>query len=332
MTRKLVLMNDTSTRYHHGCTRVMRLLRQGLTARGGDILFSSPARHDWEDDPAFLAALAAADTVVINGEGTLHHGAEHGERLLKIAGHPAAKGKKLCLVNALFDQNPELWRIYLEQFDLISARDSDSAAQLSTLLGHKVGWVPDLSLSAASDAPDTPRHGTPFGYSVRYSQRERLAQASPRFSDVTFVPTKTLRAPIWRMPLVGPLLKTVLYWAYNAHFTLRPPRFEMPLTEQAYLARIRQAELHVTGRFHAICLSMLTETPFLAVTSTSGKIEKLLRDLGLDTQRIISGEALMTLDPDPRAYALTPAEQSTIRAALADARTRAARLLDEVMA
>ncbi|WP_204114831.1 polysaccharide pyruvyl transferase family protein [Shimia biformata] len=332
MTSKLVLMNDTSTRYHHGCARVMRLLRQGLEARGAEILYSSPARHEWARDDAFLRALDQATGVVINGEGTLHHGADHGARLLSVADHPLAKGKKLCLVNALFDQNPESWRAQLEKFALVSARDSDSAAQLSNLLNRSVGWVPDLSLSAPSEAPQVARHGVILGDSVRLSQRQALAKSAHRFEDLTFVPTKTLRAPVWRAPLLAPILKTVLYWGYNAHFTLTPPRFEMPMTEQDYLARIAGTGLHVTGRFHAVCLSLLAETPFLAVTSTSGKIEKLLRDLGLDTHRIVTGDALQAIDPTPGANAFTSEETARLRVALADAQDRAAALLDEVVA
>ena len=36
---RAVVMNDTSTRYHHGCARVMRLLRPGPVTREMQSLF-----------------------------------------------------------------------------------------------------------------------------------------------------------------------------------------------------------------------------------------------------------------------------------------------------
>ena len=46
MSRRIVILNDTSGRSHHGCTRVMRLLTEALAARGAEILATSPARQD----------------------------------------------------------------------------------------------------------------------------------------------------------------------------------------------------------------------------------------------------------------------------------------------
>lgn len=327
----VALLNDTSTRYHHGCARVMRLLTEGLTARGATIVARSPARHDWAADDAFLAQLAKADIIVINGEGTLHHGAEAGARLLSIADHPVAQGKRLVLLNALYDENPDEWAGWLGRFDLISARDSSSASQLSDAVGRDIQWVPDLSLSQPAPQPKIARHGVIFGDSVRMNRRQELAKASRRFADVSFVPTKTLRQRIWRLPVIGALAKAPLYCLYNGVLQA-PPEFQMPIDEAGYLHRLSQTELHVTGRFHAVCLSLLTQTPFLALSSTSGKIEKLLTDLGLGTERIVNAQALMTGSNDAAAYQFTPQEVEKIQTALAKARTKASALLDEVMA
>lgn len=331
MTRSIVLFNDTSTRYHHGCSRVVRLLIQGLEARGAKIIARSPARHDWVQDPTLLSAMETADIWVINGEGTLHHGAPAGETLLRLAHHPSANGKKLVLLNALYDQNPPSWRKYLDRFDLISARDSDSAQQLSNLLERPIPWAPDLSLSAPAKVVASDRQGVIFGDSVRMNKRQQLARAARKFSDVIFVPTKTLRQRLWRIPVIGKLLKCPLYWLYNGVF-LPVPKFDMPLTEAAYLQMLAETELHVTGRFHAVCLSLLTRTPFLAVSSTSGKIEKLLKDLDLDIGRVIDGEALLTMSSTPATHTFSADELERIDQALKRAQDMNAALLDEVMA
>ncbi|MBR9651245.1 polysaccharide pyruvyl transferase family protein [Thalassovita aquimarina] len=330
MTRNAVILNDTSTRYHHGCARVVRLLLDGLRREDVTVLARSAARNDWERDADFLSALERADLVVINGEGTLHHGAAAGERLLKIADFVPAQGKKLALINAMYDQNPPQWAELLNRFDILSARDSDSAAQMSAAVGRPVDWLPDLSLSAPAEISAQPRSGVIIGDSVRIERRRALARAAHRFSGATYIPTKTLRHPVWHLPVLGSVLKSALYALYNGYPTLRRPRFEMPRDEAEYLRLIAGAELHITGRFHAVCLSLLTRTPFLAVTSTSGKIEKLLTDLGLGTQRVISDTDLLRMDSDPAAHAFSPQELAQIDSALADATQRAAALIREL--
>lgn len=328
---KVTLFNDTSTRYHHGCARVMRLLGNGLEARGAQILARSPARHDWSSDARLLEQIEASDILIINGEGTLHHGAEAGRKLLNLAEHPAAKGKKLVLLNALYDANPPEWSASLSRFDVISARDSESAAQISAAIGRDVAWAPDMSLSQPADISTAQRAGVIFGDSVRLNRRRELATAHARFHNAVFVPTKTLRQKIWRLPFLGPIAKWPLYCLYNGKVTA-PRRFEMPLTESEYLGRIGQCQLHVTGRFHAVCLSLLTQTPFLALSSTSGKIEKLLKDLGLSTNRIVSGQDLMRISNNPEEHQFSALEMSQIQSALSMAHEKNNALLDEVMA
>jgi 3-deoxy-D-manno-octulosonic-acid transferase len=58
-------LNDTSTRYHHGCARVMRLLVRGLEDAGIEIAARVPARADW-----------ARDARVVRGVGPLRGGGD----------------------------------------------------------------------------------------------------------------------------------------------------------------------------------------------------------------------------------------------------------------
>jgi polysaccharide pyruvyl transferase WcaK-like protein len=328
-TPTAVVMNDTSTRYHHGCARVMRLLVQALEDRGIDIIARSPARHDWKNDADFLDAMRRADLIVINGEGTIHHGKPAGEALLRVATHPARGQTPVALINALYEENPADWGAYLRHFTLLVARDSASAARMAQDSGGPVRWLPDLSLSAPSEVPNAPRHGTIVGDSVRLEKRRVLAQAASRIPDCRFIPTKTLRGKIWRLPLLGGILRGALFRLYNAVWVLRAPRFLMPLTEQGYLSEIAAARLHITGRFHAVCLSMLTETPFLALTSNASKIEQLLRDAGLDTHRIIGADQLSSL---PQTTEFTAVELEKIRAFRQKAQADSEHLFNELAA
>ncbi|WP_175545305.1 polysaccharide pyruvyl transferase family protein [Thalassovita taeanensis] len=320
-------MNDTSTRYHHGCARVVRLLIDGLARHGVQVIARSPARNDWEHDKEFLAALARADVIVINGEGTLHHGKADGEKLLRIATHPARGATPIALINALYEDNPPEWDARLSQIALLSARDSDSARALSDASGHQARWVPDLSLSAPAEIPASPRHGVLVGDSVRLDRRRHLAQAAARLPDARVIPTKTLGGALWRLPLIGTLARGLLYRIYNGTCPTRIPPFRMAPDEAAYLREIASARLHITGRFHAVCLSMLTETPFLALTSNASKIERLLTDAGLGDSRMISASTLQT---PPEQMDFTADELRLIRAFLHKAQTGADRLFADI--
>lgn len=318
-----VILNDTSTRYHHGCARVMRLLVSGLTREGLTVTRRIPARADWTRDSAALADLRSAQVIVINGEGTLHDGAAAGERLLSVV--DAAPGVPVALVNALWENNPPDWGRVVGRMALVSARDSRSAAAIAVATGLPPRWLPDLSLSAPAETPTGPRTGLLVGDSVRLDRRRALARAAQRLG-ATYLPTKTLQNPVWRIPP----LRALLWRGYNGVWSGPMPLFHMAADEAAYLALLAAAEGHVTGRFHAVCLSMLTETPFLALASTTSKVETLLRDAGLGTDRLISPDDLSRLTPDMARRPFAPAERDAMRAFRHMAETEAARLFADI--
>lgn len=320
-----VVLNDTSTRYHHGCARVMRLLVAGLVAAGFDIGQRVPARKDWSRDMGTLAAMRRAQVIVINGEGTLHDGAAHGARLLAAA--DAAPGVPVVLVNALWENNPAEWSDALSRMALVAARDSRSAVAMSTAAGRPVRWLPDLSLSAPAEVSAGPRSGLVIGDSVRADARRLLALAAQR-TGALYLPTKTLSGKVWR----SGFMRTLLWRGYNGVWRGPVPRFEMASDEGAYLDRIAGAEAHVTGRFHAVCLSMLTETPFLALASRTSKIETLLTDAGLGHDRLIGADDLAGLTATTAIRPFSAEETAAIRAFRATAADAAQRLFSDVRA
>ncbi|EYD77123.1 hypothetical protein Rumeso_01235 [Rubellimicrobium mesophilum DSM 19309] len=321
---KAVILNDTSSRYHHGCSRVMRLLLRGLDEAGIEVAARSPARADWARDEGVLAALRGAQVVVINGEGTLHDGAPLGARLLSVLDHPDAAGKPVALVNALWQDNPPEWDGWLSRLALASARDSGSAEAFRRVRGQG-RWGPDLSMSAPAEVAAVSRQGLVVGDSVRFEARRALAQAAQRLG-ACYVPTKTLKGRVWD---VGPA-RSLLWRAYNGVWTGRVPEFEMPRDEGAYLARLARAEGHVTGRFHAVCLSMLTGTPVLALASRTSKIERLLKDAGLGDSRLISVEALERLTAKEAARPFSKGEKKAVAEFLTQGRTEAKRLFADI--
>jgi hypothetical protein len=270
-------------------------------------------------------ALGRCEVVVINGEGTLHDGAPAGARLLSVLDHPAAQGRPVALVNALWERNPSDWDGWLRRLALAAARDSASAEAMRSGGAEGVRWLPDLSLSAPAEVAAGPRAGIVVGDSVRAEARRPLARAAQRLG-ADYVPTKTLTSPAWRW---GPA-RAALWRAYNGVWTGRVPRFEMMPDEASYLARIARAEGHVTGRFHAVCLSMLTGTPVLALASGTSKIERLLRDAGLGAGRLLTPEALDRLSPEEARRPWSWAEREAVAEFLALGQRESRRLFADI--
>jgi hypothetical protein len=175
--------------------------------------------------------------------------------------------------------------------------------------------VPDLVLGwPVPDRQRGQRNGVVMTDSVVLSDTQLLAKAAeangallvtleppaPNPLDYTDTPFTRLQADTpttvrqqWR-GLVrlayrarGALYATVRRW--------RGKQVELSLDD--FFTALRHSELLITGRFHAVCMAMLTGTPFLAPSSNSHKIEAMLDDAGLSHRVITSSvvrQALVT--------------------------------------
>lgn len=327
LSPRVIVMNDTSGRSHHGCARVMRLLYEGLARHGLQVIFRSPARQDWAKTPGFLAALDGADLVVINGEGTLHHGREAGRTLLNVIPVAKAKGVPVALINALWQDNPAEWIDLLAGAALIATRDQRSADEIGKSL-DAVRVLPDLSLSAGAAAQPGPRDHVYFGDSVRWSTRRALALAATRLRADALLPTKTRSSAFWTRKPTGPWLSALYHGV--APFGLPP--LKLAVTEADYLALLGRAQMHVTGRFHGICLSLVTGTPFLTTGSNSWKIEALLADAGLPKSRAIAEADLPALTQADLQRPFTAEETAGIARFLSTAQRESAALFADLAA
>ena len=272
----------------------MRVLRSGLEGEGLNILATSPARHDWAADMNFKAAIAASHLIVINGEGTLHHGRPAGESLVRVVDEITAQGRPVALINALYQSNPRLWARHLQQMTLLVARDAKSGAEMALAAPDVARRVmPDLSLCEGAVSVGGPRDLLIFGDSVKLPIRRSLVQAAKRCGADVILPMKTRDGLLWR----NRVTRGALYAGYCGHVG-SVGRVELARDEAAYLNWMGRARMHVTGRFHSVCLSLVTGTPFLAVGSNSWKIEALLSEAGVDADRMLSAEQLAHLGPD----------------------------------
>lgn len=311
----------------------MRMIEANLAVRGITVLARSMVRTNWEKNRSFLEAMANSDLIVINGEGTLHHGSRHGERLLKVVNHPARANKPVALINALYQDNPEHWGRYLEKMSLISTRDSRSAAAVTEASGLSVDVVPDLSLSAGAE----PRPGMLvrdrllIGDSVSRNVSASLLALRDMHPEAYFLPIlRTIKPSKPHFPLPLRLLRQGYIELHARAFALSENRVLYSRSEPEFIAALRRGRLHVTGRFHAICFCLFTRTPFLAVGSNSWKIEALLEDFGLGKRRLVTQDQVATHLEAPDELAFTDEEQRAITAGLTMSHNRTARLFDRL--
>jgi hypothetical protein len=279
-----IILNDTRVDRHHGCSSVMQALEAGLASAGIHVAATVPAHSDWARDPGFQAALPKAQLLVVNGEGTLHHDRPAGLRLLQAARHARQHGLATALVNAGWEANGAEYAAAVRDFDLVSARDSRSAAALRAL-GVECRIVPDLSLCSPPPAAPASRAGVAYTDSVDPEitlaldalRRESAAQVAS-IHDVD--PTRDfewpfLRAVLGKRDLAHPARALALLRARRAQWRHAAPGMD------AFLRRLAGLELLVSGRFHACTLALVAGTPFVAVGSNTGKIQALVEDAGL---------------------------------------------------
>ncbi|MCL4202470.1 MAG: polysaccharide pyruvyl transferase family protein [Pirellulaceae bacterium] len=334
--KRAVLLNDTTASNHHGCARVVRTLCTKLSEHGIDVAATSVVRHRWWDDRRFLQHLSESDLVVINGEGTLHHGRPHGENLLKVVDHPACRAIPVVLVNALYQDNPTSWNDYLKKMSYLVARDSRSAAALSAATGRDIEFLPDLSLCSGFEPKQAiDRQGIVLGDSVRLNIRRALVRNSSNASNLRYVPIKKVArlANTSGASRSGVFHSIGMWWLfalYNGTLSWKQPAKVICENEQEYLRQLRSCAFHLTGRFHSVCLSMITRTPFAAVASNSWKIEALLDDAGLSKQRQISLDEIGSALQRPEDFAFSDNELDRLNTFLAEAGSKADRIFAHI--
>jgi hypothetical protein len=130
---RVVLYNDTALiNSHFGPQLVVHTIREQLAKRGVELIGSLHRDAVPQDNRALLSR---ADLVVVNGEGSIHHGKCC--HLIDIAReYPAA------LINCVYQENSA--NDALSQFRLIAARESRSARHLLDCGATAVDVVPDL--------------------------------------------------------------------------------------------------------------------------------------------------------------------------------------------
>jgi hypothetical protein len=328
------IVNDTRIDRHHGCARVMTAIEALLAKNGFQVVGTNPAHTNWESNPVFMRALGTAQLLLVNGEGTIHHDRPAGRQLLRISGYAKTRGIPAALINTGWESNGAEFLEHLKCFTLVAARDRKSAAQMRQG-GATCTIVPDLSLYGTSNlSPSLRAGGVLFSDSVDRFKAVELERYRRTVNGKT-------------LSIVYPLAGTRGYLKFiREGFAIRDaltPRLLVDIMQMRhrlwqnshndilrYIAALSQAELLVSGRFHACTLALTTGTPFVTIASNTDKIASLIADAGLECWRV---DAELTPDAinEYRRKGWSGSEQNAIRNYLESANERAEDLFRELV-
>ena len=330
---KAVLINDTRADCHYGCDRVIGTIERQAAANGMTIIARSPVHSDWCNDPEVLDAIARADIVIVNGEGTVHSNRPPARSLVSVADHCRTVGKPAVLINSCwFNNGPELAEM-ARGFAMITVRESESERQLKSA-GLDCRRIADLALNPTIEV-SAPRSGIGVTDSVLADVALDLDRMRRRVGGVPvtlfhgmtgisglrfFLRQYGVRRLLNRpAALAGALRATATSLAGQASAV------------DVLTDLIGRLELLVTGRFHAAIFALAARTPLLAVESNTPKISATLKDAGLEPWRVRP-----TVDFDDRimrrATAWTGEEEANLRDFLSDNRKRQSDLFKDMVA
>lgn len=259
---RIAYFNDTSAINHLGCQAVANSHKKRLKAhdvaythRVSEFIHLSKLRPGQQAaalkrNTALMAELDDVEGIVINGEGTLHH--NRGSEYLAIAYLAKAKGKKVFLLNALF-QDMHNYVDILKEADDITVREKYSFDYMTSLgiKNHR------LVLDSIVDADFSPAGTHDFQNCVVFTDFHH------------------------ERPDVGTAMQSVFanigrgYDGYAAvHYTLM--RADAKQTWKGSLVDFRTAKAVVTARHHGVYLAGLAGVPFVACPGNSWKVESLI--------------------------------------------------------
>lgn len=311
--RKVAVFNDTAPSRHFGCEAVMAAIETNVAARSGHIIHRHSVGNPWETDPAALKAIEDADIILVNGEGTIHHGTPAAASLARLAPYCRARGKRCYLINAMIQSNKPAIMSDLAAFDAVWVRERQSAQEAEQ------SGVPAELCGDLTFFHDLPRHEDGKGRGLV------LDSADPRITTRMAKIAATLKADFVAMRHnkkgMKAYRKQPLRWRYEAG---KPTALVRGIiTFRQFAAFLAGRPFLVTGRFHGLCFAINSRVPLVAVPLSVWKSDALLRDIGLPPTRLFRDDAI----PKP----FSAQEETLISAYLADIRGRIAAMFDRIL-
>lgn len=323
----IVVLNDTAAIAHYGCKVVMSRLVDSLAGAGFDVKTVS-VYSTWRVHKKLIDTAAA---VIVNGEGTLHHSATRAQTLVAVAPYCAERNIPVFLVNSVWQDNSDQMAHQAGHFLLRYVRESRSEKQFAAQ-GVKATTVPDLTLGwTRKSVAERTRSGRVYTDAVgmpatdllyalhREDRGSRYVTMTPppgHRGDYPTKPFERLTPPVdetfpltLRLRMIRLMKRTLLVRGYAKNLWRRLVGDLERVPLDGFFEALESAELVITGRFHGVCLCLLTGTPFLALTSNSHKVEGMLDDAGL-SHRIVRPADIRAVLAHPPAWTSGDAEKA----------------------
>ena len=236
---KIFFANSTASARHAGCRAVMRSLEAAIAGVPGVEIVGG---HDHKDRVIDEEDFAQADALIVNGEGTIHHSGNRARFLLDLILRAKRGGKRVLLVNALFQQYDCPTDDILANLALLTVREPRSAA-----FARRYGGTPRMLLDSAAD-PLFLAHGQalPLAHGRAIGGFHQHGLLSDPFAGIEGAP-----------------------------LNMRSGSFE------DIVATLKGAELYLTAQHHGVYAAALAGCPFVASPSNSHKIESFVEWTGL---------------------------------------------------
>ncbi len=326
----VAILNDTDEGgAHFGCQRVMQTIRYEMAKRGVKNIPSIKVGVNWQKDSWARSVIGSTKLLIVNGEGTIHHGKRKAGWLISAIDFVKRNGGSVALINCLWQENPKNWAKIVAHCDLVYCRDSISASELRNIVS-KVKWMGDLSMFHPIKSQNMARCGITVSCSVSSKVTRKLSLFASMVG-AEFVPiTNSLSIGTPGVFKKSKVLRSFFDKRASRALFEKNPSAYLLASNADYINHLQRKSLLVTGRFHAVCFSILTKTPFIATKSNSWKIEALVSDVGLDPKRVQPLDKLSKSFQGESQWHYSEQELSNIENVLSSWRSDGNVLFDEI--
>ncbi|ANG61221.1 hypothetical protein A8C75_01265 [Marinobacterium aestuarii] len=284
----------------------MENIREGLGETDYEIIGTIPVGAPFEKLESNKRLVDAADLVVLNGEGSIHHERPYSLSMTEALEYAISKGKKVALINALWQGNNAEMAAVAGRTNLLYVRDRRSQTELGGF-GISAAYAPDMTFSKPVRSTVRAVEGRLAVTDSFYKQYTAEAYRYCRqHREVSYAPMIRSRlVHTWREDNRSRKLKEALYLRLLKLSGGRLPMRQyykdlmfQQSTPQAYIDYLAGHEAVVCYRFHALCFCLQAGIPFIAIRSNSWKVEALLEEIGLSLQeRMLSHEEVLANGP-----------------------------------
>lgn len=285
--KQALLLNDTALAGNHGSQVVIDQLIRLAGQHGINI-----AGRQAMDTPLDQLQTRGLDLVIVNGEGSLHHAKKAARAIAAVPEWAETRGLPAFLINSIYQDNDDAILKGVSRYKQIYLRDAQSFKELEAL-GKTPQAVVDLSLTwgpVGRLAAD--RRAIIVTDSTLKDTNAALFALSRNLSDTVFVPFRS------RPPVLSSNQDQNTANLNRYRMRKITSRFQTKAINRARYANIlptlddftqvlrNTASLIVAGRYHAVCIALDLQIPFVAVPSNSFKVEALLEAIGMQGRMV----------------------------------------------